>query len=54
VVRAGIPDEFVTHGSIGELNRMCGLDIPGLAKQMQSALNKRTSPDKIEREKIYK
>jgi len=54
VVRTGIQDEFVTHGSIGELNRLCGLDIPGLVKQMQSILDKKTSPGKIEGEKIYK
>jgi 1-deoxy-D-xylulose-5-phosphate synthase len=40
VVRAGIPDEFVTHGSVDELNKLCGLDIQGLAKRMQTVLDK--------------
>lgn len=54
VVRAGIPDEFVTHGSVSELNKLCKLDIQGLAERMEAILNKTTSTGKIEEEKIYK
>jgi 1-deoxy-D-xylulose-5-phosphate synthase len=38
VTRVGLPDEFVTHGSIKELNKLCEIDAPGLAKRMRETL----------------
>lgn len=38
VTRIGLPDEFVTHGSIKELNKLCEIDAPGLAKRMHETL----------------
>ncbi|MBB4034491.1 1-deoxy-D-xylulose-5-phosphate synthase [Dysgonomonas hofstadii] len=38
VTRVGLPDEFVTHGSIKELNKLCKLDIDGLIQRMQAVL----------------
>jgi 1-deoxy-D-xylulose-5-phosphate synthase len=35
VVRIGLPDEFVTHGSIKDLNRLCGLDVEGIKERMR-------------------
>lgn len=32
VVRLGIPDRFIEHGSIGELQRECGFDTDGILK----------------------
>jgi len=40
VTRAGLPDEFVTHGSIKELNKLCELDVQGLTKRMLATLQK--------------
>lgn len=40
VTRVGLPDEFVTHGSIKELNKLCGIDAAGLVKRMQAVLHK--------------
>ena len=34
VVRVGIGDEFVTHGSIKMLNKLCRLDVDGLTERM--------------------
>lgn len=53
VVRVGIQDKFVTHGSVADLKKLCELDIQGLVKRMQSILHKQISPNNIE-EKIYK
>ncbi len=44
VTRVGLPDEFVTHGSIKELNKLCGIDVTGLVKHIQGALNKTNVP----------
>ena len=38
VTRVGLPDEFVTHGSIKELTKLCEIDAPGLAKRMLETL----------------
>jgi len=43
VTRIGIPDEFVTHGSIPELNKLYRLDKEGMAKQMMAVLKKQDS-----------
>ncbi|NDV69847.1 1-deoxy-D-xylulose-5-phosphate synthase [Dysgonomonas sp. 25] len=40
VTRVGLPDEFVTHGSISILNEICGIDMNGLAKRMTEVLEK--------------
>lgn len=39
VTRVGLPDEFITHGSIKELNKLCHIDTNGLAKKMLEVLN---------------
>ena len=31
----GIPDEFVTQGSVGELHHLCGIDAEGIAKAIR-------------------
>jgi len=38
VTRVGLPDEFVTHGSIKELNKLCKLDAAGLTERIHDAL----------------
>ncbi|MBD8387360.1 1-deoxy-D-xylulose-5-phosphate synthase [Dysgonomonas sp. BGC7] len=38
VTRVGLPDEFVTHGAVKELNKFCGIDVPGLVRRMQAVL----------------
>lgn len=38
ITRIGLPDEFVTHGSIKELNKLCEIDVEGLAKRIREAL----------------
>lgn len=40
VTRIGIADEFVTHGAISDLNKLCQLDVEGLKKQISEALQK--------------
>lgn len=32
VIRLGLPDKFVEHGSVKELHRICGIDIEGIKK----------------------
>jgi 1-deoxy-D-xylulose-5-phosphate synthase len=48
VERVGLPDEFVTHGSLKELQKLHEIDVAGLAKQLQMALNKKTKPAEVE------
>lgn len=43
VTRIGLPDKFVTHGSIVELNKLCGLDVEGIAGKLKEILNNRVS-----------
>lgn len=38
VTRIGLPDHFVTHGSVKELNKLCEIDIEGISKQLETAL----------------
>lgn len=38
VVRVGLPDDFVTHGSLKDLKRFCEIDTEGLTKRMLSTL----------------
>lgn len=40
VTRVGLPDEFVTHGSLKELNKLHGIDAAGLATRMKAVLEK--------------
>ncbi len=43
VTRVGIPDEFITHGSIPELNKLCGIDVPGLTKRLEDVLQNKST-----------
>lgn len=52
VTTVGLPDEFVTHGSLKELNKLHEVDAPGLAKRMQAILAENTNT--VKREKAYK
>lgn len=38
VHRMGLPDEFVTHGSVSELHRLCGLDVMGIVEFMEKKI----------------
>ncbi|MDR1810027.1 MAG: 1-deoxy-D-xylulose-5-phosphate synthase [Prevotella sp.] len=38
VIRLGLPDEFVTHGSIKDLNRLCGLDVEGIKERIEEEM----------------
>jgi 1-deoxy-D-xylulose-5-phosphate synthase len=38
LLRIGLPDEFIAHGTIAELHEQLGLDAPGLAAQINAAL----------------
>ena len=39
IVRLGIPDEVVEHGSQGELHHQCGFDVEGLVKTAKKLLS---------------
>ena len=36
VKRIGIPDKFIEHGSVPELNRLCGMDTESIAECIRS------------------
>lgn len=38
VTRVGLPDKFVTHGSVKELNKLCEIDVAGLNNRILAAL----------------
>lgn len=40
VTRIGLPDDFVTHGSIAELNKLCEIDVPGISRHLLEELKK--------------
>lgn len=40
VTRIGLPDDFVTHGSIAELNKLCEIDVEGISKHLLEELKK--------------
>lgn len=40
VIRIGLPDEFVTHGSIKELNHLCKIDAEGITNRLLEVLQK--------------
>ncbi|MDH6353809.1 1-deoxy-D-xylulose-5-phosphate synthase [Dysgonomonas sp. PH5-45] len=41
VTRIGIPDKFIEHGSMADLNRICGLDSDGISSSLLTVLNRR-------------
>ena len=44
VTRVGLPDEFVTHGAIKDLTRLCRLDVEGLGERMLGVLESQQLP----------
>ncbi|NDV79614.1 1-deoxy-D-xylulose-5-phosphate synthase [Dysgonomonas sp. 511] len=40
VTRVGLPDEFVTHGSIKDLTKLCKIDVEGLTERLLAVLAK--------------
>lgn len=44
VTRVGLPDEFVTHGAVKELVRLCEIDAAGLSKRMLDVLFENNIP----------
>lgn len=38
VHRLGIPDQFIEHGTVGELQKECGIDVAGLRRLLNSLL----------------
>lgn len=40
VVRVGLPDHFVEHGSVNELHQLCGIDAKGIEKTVRELLSK--------------
>lgn len=40
VTRIGLPDEFVTHGSIAELNKLCRIDVDGIVMRLLDVIKK--------------
>jgi len=40
VKRIGIPDQFITHGSLPDLNKLTGLDVEGISRSLLSELKK--------------
>jgi 1-deoxy-D-xylulose-5-phosphate synthase len=41
VTRIGLPDEFIAHGSIKDLNKLCKLDVEGITERVLNVLNHR-------------
>ncbi len=48
VTRIGLPDEFVTHGAVKELNKLCGIDQDGLKAKLSEAIAKAKTKSKVE------
>lgn len=42
VVRLGLPDAFIEHGSIDDLNHLCGIDTEGIAESILKLLTDKT------------
>lgn len=40
VCAMGLPDDFITHGSVGELDAMLGLDVDGVVKKIEEAMDR--------------
>ena len=36
IIRLGVPDQFVTHGSVSELKTLCGIDADSIAKVLKT------------------
>lgn len=41
VTRVGLPDEFVTHGAVDILNKICEIDVDGITKHLEDAIGKK-------------
>ena len=48
ITRVGLPDEFVTHGSISKLNELCRIDANGLTERILEVVGKKTQKTKEE------
>ncbi|MBP1616974.1 MAG: dxs [Bacteroidetes bacterium] len=48
VERIGLPDSFVTHGSIPELTKLCGIDQEGIYQKLLQMLTKNNSGGKTD------
>lgn len=44
VTRIGLPDEFITHGSIKELNHLCHIDVEGMSNRILAVLKDVKTP----------
>lgn len=44
VLRLGLPDSFVEHGSQRELHKMLGIDVEGIVRHAQELLTSRRTP----------
>lgn len=40
VTRIGLPDEFITHGSVNDLNKLCRIDLEGITERILAVLKK--------------
>ncbi|MEN9918793.1 MAG: 1-deoxy-D-xylulose-5-phosphate synthase [Bacteroidota bacterium] len=47
VTRIGLPDQFITHGSIPELNKLCQIDADSIAKRLLAVVKKENSRSRI-------
>lgn len=48
VVRLGLPDQFVEHGTVEELHHLCGLDVQGLRQTIEEWLTTGIPPTPME------
>lgn len=44
IVRVGVPDEFVAHGSVAELYRECGMDAESVVRLVRKHLGRLSAP----------
>lgn len=54
VTRVGLPDSFVTHGAVKELEKLCGIDVPGLTKRLLDTLSTKNDIPFVEQVTEYK
>lgn len=54
VTRVGLPDNFVTHGAVKELEKLCGIDVPGLTKRLLDTLSTKNDIPFVEQVTEYK
>jgi len=45
VIRIGLPDSFITHGSLKDLNRLCQIDAEGIANRISAILDSEPAKD---------